>query len=372
MAMWIIILALVFAGFAAGLVYVSFRSARFAFVRRLCSDKRWLARLVCVAFYLLLTAALTLWTSLFNGLVFMIHLYVFWLICDLAALVISKIRKKKSERYLAGAVAAALCVMYLAYGWIADHHVWRTDYEFSSPKLSRDIRLVQITDSHIGATFDAGGFAKYIDEINALSPDAVVVTGDFVDDDTTRDDMLGGCEALGRLNTKYGVYFVWGNHDLGYYSEESRGWSGGELREALSQNGVILLEDEARLVDGEFYIVGRLDRSFGGSGGRLSAEALLSGLDHDKYTVVLDHQPHDFDAEAAAGADLVLCGHTHGGQLIPINRVGEWIGDNCLTYGHEKRGGTDFIVSSGISNWTFKIKTGCFSEYVVIDLKSEG
>ena len=73
-------------------------------------------------------------------------------------------------------------------------------------------------------------------------------------------------------------------------------------------------------------------------------------------------------AEASAGADLVLCGHTHGGQFIPINHVGEWIGENCLRYGHEKRGDTDFIVSSGISIWTFRFKTGCKSEIVVIDL----
>ncbi len=66
----------------------------------------------------------------------------------------------------------------------------------------------------------------------------------------------------------------------------------------------------------------------------------------------------------------MLCGHTHGGQLIPINHVGEWTGENCLRYGHERRLGTDFIVSSGISCWTIRFKTGCFSEYVVIDLKA--
>ena len=83
---------------------------------------------------------------------------------------------------------------------------------------------------------------------------------------------------------------------------------------------------------------------------------------------MLDHQPSDFAREAAAGADLVLCGHTHGGQFIPIRRAGELLGVNDRTYGYERRGGTDFIVSSGISNWTFRFKTGCFSEYVVIDV----
>ena len=132
------------------------------------------------------------------------------------------------------------------------------------------------------------------------------------------------------------------------------------------------LEDDSRLIADSFYIVGRCDRSNGlGDASRKSAKELLSQLDKTKYIVMLDHQPHDFDGEADAGADLALCGHTHGGQFIPINKIGEWIGENCLTYGHEKRLGTDFIVSSGISNWTFKFKTGCFSEYVVIDIMSD-
>ena len=118
------------------------------------------------------------------------------------------------------------------------------------------------------------------------------------------------------------------------------------------------------------WIVGRKDRSEEQrSGGRQSAEALLSAVDRNGYIVILDHQPHDFDGEAAAGADLVLSGHTHGGQFFPFNRVGQWLGENALSYGHERRQGTDFIVSSGISNWTFQFKTGCRSEIVLITLR---
>ncbi|MBP5240222.1 MAG: serine/threonine protein phosphatase, partial [Oscillospiraceae bacterium] len=192
---------------------------------------------------------------------------------------------------------------------------------------------------------------------------------DFVDDDTSREDMLGGCEALGGLKTTCGVFFVYGNHDSGYFSEEARGWSGAELRDALEANGVVVLEDAFSNIGDGLIIAGRKDRSVEQRGGaRKTAAELLCGLDQSAYIVLLDHQPHDFDAEAAAGADLVLCGHTHGGQFIPINHVGEWIGENCLRYGHEKRLDTDFIVSSGISNWSFRFKTGCKSEYVVIDL----
>ena len=72
--------------------------------------------------------------------------------------------------------------------------------------------------------------------------------------------------------------------------------------------------------------------------------------------------------EAASAADLVVSGHTHGGQLFPATYVGEWFGINDRTYGHENRNGTDFIVTSGISDWEIQFKTGTKSEYVMIDV----
>ena len=95
---------------------------------------------------------------------------------------------------------------------------------------------------------------------------------------------------------------------------------------------------------------------------------MTEGLDPDKYSIVLDHQPSDFDAQAAAGADLVLSGHTHGGQLFPLHRMGQWLGIDDKSYGCEKRKNTTFIVTSGISDWAIQFKTGCKSEYVVIDV----
>ena len=87
--------------------------------------------------------------------------------------------------------------------------------------------------------------------------------------------------------------------------------------------------------------------------------------------IVIDHQPADYDNQTKTEVDLVLSGHTHGGQLFPFNRVGKWIGANDLIYGYEKRAKTDFIVTSGISDWAIKFKTGCRSEYVVIDVKQK-
>ena len=371
--MWVTIIAVLLAVFAGGLLYLSFRAARFGAVGRLTCGKKGLARLVCFGFFAALTGLLWVLWGMMNAIVCLLHLVLFWMLCDLAAFVIARARKRPPKRYWAGAAALVLCVLYLAGGWVADHHVWETDYAFASPKVSRELRLVQIADSHVGATFDAAGFLKHIETINALRPDAVLVTGDFVDDDTSRVDMLGACDALGQVRAAYGVYFVYGNHDKGYFAESSRGWTGAELRAALEQNGVTVLEDQAVDLGEDLVVVGRKDRSQGQrGGGRLSAEELLSSVDTDRYIIILDHQPHDFDAEAAAGADLVLCGHTHGGQFIPIRHVGEWIGENALRYGHERRQDTDFVVSSGISNWAFRFKTGCRSEFVLITLTPQG
>ena len=100
-------------------------------------------------------------------------------------------------------------------------------------------------------------------------------------------------------------------------------------------------------------------------------QKLTENLDTSKYSIVLDHQPHDYDNQAAAKVDLVLSGHTHGGQFFPINYVGEWSGENDKTYGLETRDVTNFIVTSGISDWAIKFKTGCKSEYVVIDIEGK-
>ena len=202
-----------------------------------------------------------------------------------------------------------------------------------------------------------------MERIQALAPDLVVLVGDFVDDDSDREDMIAACKALGELETPYGVYFVYGNHDEGYY--HYRNFSPQELREELEKNGVTILADETILLDDSLYLVGRKDRS---DPGRADMETLTAELDPEKYILVLDHQPNDYAAEAAAGADLVLSGHTHGGHIFPAGQIGLLMGANDAIYGLETRGSTSFIVTSGISGWAIPFKTGTFSEFVTIEL----
>ena len=237
----------------------------------------------------------------------------------------------------------------------------------SAKPVSEELRIVLISDAHLGITLDGEGFAREMERVQATDPDIVVVVGDYVDDDTLKADMVEACRALGGLETTYGVFYVYGNHDEGYY--RYRDFTGQELRDALEENGVTILADESLPIGESYTLIGRRDRSMRG---RADMETLTEDLDRSRYLIVLDHQPNDYDAEAAAEVDLVLSGHTHGGHIFPAWIVDRLMHYNDQRYGIERRGESCFIVTSGISGWAIPFKTGCFSEFVVIDIANAG
>ena len=290
-----------------------------------------------------------------NGVVVTVNLVVIWLLADLIGWIAKKITKKTFRYYWAGIGAIVFSAAYLGSGWYFAHHVYETDYQIETEKeLGMDqIRVVQISDSHIGATFDGDGFAKHMEKIQQTNPDLIVITGDYVDDDTTREDLVKCSTALGKMKTKYGIYYIYGNHDKGYFN--TRDFNDDDIRSELKKNNVKILEDETVEIGDHIYLIGRKDRS---EPEREDMQALTDGLDMTKYVIVLDHQPHDFDQQTEAGVDLVLCGHTHGGQMFPVGITGELTGANDKTYGQETRGKTNFIVNSGISDWAIDYKTG--------------
>lgn len=363
--MWYLILGLLAVFSVATVIYVTIRVHRFSFIKRLAESHKllaWLISLIPVA-----AVGLFAFINVFTMMVVMLHLFVGFIICDLVAFIVRKSSKKNFGYNVQIVSALLLTTVYLGVGWFLAHHVFVTEYTFHTDKdTGGDLRIVEIADSHLGITLDGESFAAQMDRVQQTEPDAVVIVGDFVDDDTKKQDMIDACRALGKLETGYGVYFVFGNHDEGYYNY--RDFSSAELRRELADNGVTILEDENVLVDGRFYIVGRRDRSMPS---RADAASLTEGLDTSKYMVMLDHQPNDYANEAAAGADLVLSGHTHGGHIFPAGLIGLATGANDRVYGTEVRGTTTFVVTSGISGWAIPFKTGTFSEFAVIDIKSD-
>lgn len=369
--MWALIFASLFWGMIIGVIYLAARFARFSFIRRLTGNRRFPGFLAGLVPVCLIAAGTWALLGRINAAISILHLTAAWLICDLVSRLVEWRRGKKFSGYYAGIFALTVTAVYLSCGWYLANHVWRTKYELETDKTVGSLRIVQFADSHVGNTFDGEGFLELVREMQAENPDIVVITGDYVDDDTMREDMAAACRALGTLETTYGVFYVFGNHDKGYYAPEHRGYDGNDLIAELEKNSVRVLQDEVVELGEGFYLIGRKDRSENWSGApRASMEQLMDGLDPGRYSIVLDHQPSDFDAQEAAGADLVLSGHTHGGQLFPFHRMGQWLGVDDKSYGLEKRGSTSFIVTSGISDWAIQFKTGCKSEYVVIDVHS--
>ena len=389
--LWLIICAVVISAALAGTIYLTVCLGRFGFIKALAGERKGLKYLLSLVVLAAIFTLASYAISVVNAIIIFLHATAFFLIFDLAAAVASRIWGKAAsertgrsgrpdepdkpdepgrlkgwlERFdrLKGWLAIGVTVIYLAIGYYQDVHVWQTDYSLQTDK-DLHLRIALIADSHIGTTFDGDGFAAHMKTIEAQKPDLLVVAGDFVDDASKKEDMMKACQALGSMDLRYGVWYANGNHDKGYFND--RDFTYAELEKALTDQGVHVLADSWELVDNSFYVACRQDLTFGS---RKSIDELLEGVDTDKYIIVINHIPNDYDNEAASAADLVLSGHTHGGQVLPIKYTDRLFGIDDRVYGHEKRDGTDFIVTSGISNWELVFKTGTRSEYVIIDVE---
>ncbi|MBQ8967555.1 metallophosphoesterase [Ruminococcus sp.] len=361
--MWMILFGGMFIAALLGVFYLITRFHRFGFMQRFSEKHRGLSWVLSA----LPVGAVFLFNiiNVYASIVVLLHLMLIWAVCDLVAFIHRKRTHSGGSRYTAGGVALIVTAVYMGAGWFFAHHVFRTDYSFKTDKDlgTNKLRVAQFADSHLGITLDGEKFAEQMKRIQAEDPDVVVLVGDFVDDDSDKADMIRACQAMGELDVKYGVYYVDGNHDRGYGNY--RNFTIDELYTELEKNSVTVLKDETVLIDNKFYLVGRNDKT---DLERKPIADLCADLDPTKYTIVLDHQPNDYAAEAVASPDLVLSGHTHGGHIFPAGFLGLAMGANDRVYGTEVRGDTTFLVTSGISGWAIPFKTGCISEYVIIDI----
>lgn len=386
--MWGTILLVVLAAFSACVIFLSRQIGKYNFIQKISKGNRVGTFLLGLVVVLLIAGIFTLIFDITNGIIIILHLSVFWMLCRLIAFVAGKIRGTAFDGRYIGIVAVVLTVAYLTLGLYQAHHVQATYYSVETTKSlgteDGKLRIAFISDSHFRKYFDDEWFAETVEKINSENPDAVFIVGDFVDDDTSRELMVSCCALLGKLTPKYGTYYVCGNHDRGYFSAGRRGYSGEDLIQELKKNGVTVLDDNSADLVGNIKVLGREDAS---QRGRKSAAEVMDGEEENSYVIVLDHQPVDYTNETAAGCDLVLSGHTHGGNLIPLQFLFKFIGSNDRTYGYERRAlaepgktlketdysqsGTDFIVSSGVGCWSIQFKTGCVSEYVVVDISEK-
>ena len=344
-------------------IYIGIQVHKLDFVKKI---KNKYLRLLASSTFFIITIILLLIDSV-NANFIVLHFFFILFIGEIIYSIVCMFKRKvklKNGPELTLLISLLFTVVYLSYGYYVAHHVVETHYDVVATKDLgvENFRIVQVTDSHIGATMDGDKFYKYMLDINETNPDIVVITGDFIDDSTTDKDLKRACEGLGALKTKYGVYYIFGNHDKGFFKNRSQ-----ILREELEKNNVKILEDTGLDIVGNIYLYGRKDRQIST---RKTAQDIMQEIDPNKYVIVLNHQPTDYDNESEAKIDLVLSGHTHGGQVFPLQIIDKMIGANNQIYGMETRDTTTFIVSSGIGDWEVAFKTGTVAEYVVIDIKN--
>lgn len=375
MGFWKFFLFVVLA--SAGLCYIYLLRKIYVlnFVSFLCSHSKFKRLILSLALVTGISVSISLLMGIINAVVCIIYICLIWILIEVLGKCLCLISRKKIKLTTDTlALVAILCsILALSCGWYLDHHVFKTTYTIRNSKIDKSIKVAMFADSHIGTTFDAQGFSKHMDKIEQENPDILLIVGDFVDDSTPKDMMIACIQRLSKFKSKYGVFFVMGNHDPGYYGASVRGYSELELIDQLEKNFVHVLKDEAKLIGDKIYVIGRKDFSSvrKDPNGRKRVDELISGLDSSKFLLIMDHQPVEYDQAIASKIDLVVSGHTHGGQLFPFNQAVKWFSTNEMVYGLKKKEDTNFIVSSGLSDWALKFKTGTKSEFVIINIEGK-
>lgn len=247
--------------------------------------------------------------------------------------------------------AAALAIVLLGLIHVARGPQVRR-VEVRIPKLGVDAyTIVQLTDVHIGATLGREFAARVVRDVNALAPDLIVITGDFVDG--RLEELRPHVEPFRGLRARDGVFAVTGNHE--YY------WDAERWLEHIRSLGIRVLRNEHVEIGDAFVLAGVDDAT--------AAEDLpraLRGRDPARPVVLLAHHPSTVRRAVRAGVDLQLSGHTHGGQLLPLGWLIRLF--EPLAAGLARFGDTQLYVSEGTGYWGPPLRVGTTQEIAAITL----
>lgn len=218
------------------------------------------------------------------------------------------------------------------------------------------LRVVMASDMHFGHLSGKRHAKRLVNEVNRLQPELILFPGDIIDDDPEPFIEKGIGSIMEELSAKYGIYGVLGNHE--YY--------GGRIPlyvEEMKRIGIPILMDETVILKGSIQIVGRKDKT---DRNRKSVEELLAGLDKANPIFIMDHQPLELVQAEEQGADLILSGHTHRGQMAPNHLITKRIFE--LDWGYLKKNKLHAFVSSGFGFWGPPLRIGSRSEIILIDI----
>lgn len=255
------------------------------------------------------------------------------------------------------ALGLTICLMIYGYYNYRHPQIVELDIKLDKP-MEQPLRIVAISDVHLGHGTDKSALQRYVKMINSQKPDMILIGGDLIDNSTLPLHNQQMHEELNQLEAPLGIYMVAGNHEFisGIKSAE----------EFLHKTQIHLLRDSVVAHPSGVQIIGRDDRS---NHRRESLESLISKCDNERPIIVLDHQPYELQKSDSLGVDLQFSGHTHHGQVFPLSLVTDYMYEQ--SHGYRKWSHSHIYVSSGLSLWGPPFRIGTNSDMAVIRLSGE-
>lgn len=297
------------------------------------------------------------------GIIFL--LFVATLFYDFFSLLINKVSMDEKRRsFFKKSLDISALVLATSVNAKAMYNAKTVELEKVDIKikdLKRSYKIVQLSDIHIGGLIDKKFIASIVKRVNALKADIVVITGDLVD--TNIKYAKGALDQLKNIDSKYGNYFIVGNHEY-FHGVQS-------IIDYVNTIGFKTLENESVYIGEDkmgFNLLGVYDLM----GKRVDSyipniEKALKKCDDDSAKILLAHQPKYIEEIENKGIDLVLSGHTHGGQIFPFNFLVK-LQQPYIKGLHQHNDTTQIYVNKGTGFWGPPMRLGASSEITLITL----
>lgn len=266
----------------------------------------------------------------------------------------------KTTAYKKAALSSIILISILVVvaGVINFNTIRTTGYKIELPGKSSEkdrIRIAFVSDFHLQQGVSRKFVESFVEKVNTLNPDLMIFGGDIVEGDRDDGDLEYFEKQLKTIKSTYGSYGVLGNHE--YYSGKEDGGF-------FNKSGIVLLNDMAINIGNSVTLAGRFDSHFRG---RKSIKDFIISVPDTLPVILIDHRPTELEQVSKTIADVQISGHTHHGQLFPINLITSKVYE--LSYGYLKKGNTHFFVSSGIRLWGPPVRTVAKSEILILDIE---
>ncbi|MFC2168360.1 metallophosphoesterase [Acidobacteriota bacterium] len=264
-----------------------------------------------------------------------------------------------------GIAAISLAVLISGYGIFNSYNLRAEEITVQIKGITKEVKAMQLSDIHIGHFRGRGLIQKIVEQIKKHNVDVVFITGDLFDGKIGLN--MDVISPLTELDIP--IYFIEGNHE-GYTDSE-------KIKDELRRTGIRVLEDEVSTW-GEFQIIGlnhmladnkSVDMHTRGNNSTIKDILPTLNIKKDKPSILLHHSPDGIKYANEQGVDLFLAGHTHAGQMYPVNYIAALIFP--YNKGLHHYNGTQLYVSEGAGTFGPPLRVGTISEITVINLKPQ-